>query len=52
MQVMEQGDLQIVDLELDRDNGRLRYEGEATLDGKRYEFEISVAGEIIEWERD
>ena len=48
----EKGDLQIVDLELDRDNGRLRYEGEATLDGKRYEFEISVAGELIEWERD
>ena len=48
----EKGDLQIVDLELDRDNGRLRYEGEATLDGKRYEFEISVEGELIEWERD
>ena len=48
----EKGDLQIVDLELDRDNGCLRYEGEATLDGKRYEFEISAAGELIEWERD
>ena len=46
------GDVQIVDLELDKDNGHLRYEGEAMLDGKRYEFEISSTGRILEWERD
>ena len=36
----------------DRDDGRLRYEGEAEIGGKRYEFEMSVDGSIIEWERD
>lgn len=46
------GELQIIDMELDRDGRRLGYEGEASLDGKRYEFKISVTGEIIEWERD
>jgi len=48
----KKGNVTIVDLELDRDGGRLRYEGEAELDGKRYEFEMSVTGDIIEWERD
>ena len=42
----------IVDLELDHDDGRLRYEGVAEQSGKRYEFELSVSGKIIEWERD
>ena len=42
----------VVELELDEDDGRLTYEGEAELDGKRYEFEMSAAGEMIEWERD
>ena len=46
------GDLQIIDLELDRDDGRIRYEGEASLSERRYEFEISINGDIIEWERD
>lgn len=46
------GALTILDLELDRDGGSLRYEGEAELGGKRYEFEMTAAGEIIEWERD
>jgi len=46
------GAMEIVDLELERDDGSLRYEGEATLDGKRYEFEMKVNGSIIEWERD
>ena len=41
-----------VDLGLDRDDGSLRYEGEAELDGKRYEFEMRVTGEIVEWDRD
>ena len=46
------GNVVIIDLELDRDDGGLFYEGEAELDGKRYEFEMTAAGEIIEWERD
>lgn len=48
----KKGAIQIIDLELDRDGGSLRYEGEAELGGKRYEFEMRVTGEIIEWERD
>ncbi|MBQ4265207.1 MAG: hypothetical protein IJB85_06820 [Clostridia bacterium] len=48
----KKGNVNIIDLELDRDGGRLGYEGEAELDGKRYEFEMSVTGDIIEWERD
>ena len=48
----KKGALVVTDLELDRDGGGLRYEGEAELDGKRYEFEMLVTGEIIEWERD
>ena len=48
----EKGDITIIDLELERDDGSLRYEGEAELDGKRYEFEISVTGKVGEWKRD
>ena len=48
----EKGDITIIDLELERDDGSLRYEGEAELDEKRYEFEISVTGKIVEWKRD
>ena len=48
----KKGAVKILDLELDRDGGSLRYKGEAELDGKRYEFEMRVTGEIIEWERD
>ena len=48
----KKGELTVVDLDLDRDDGRIRYEGEAELDGRRYEFEMSVNGDIIEWERD
>ena len=48
----KKGALVIVDLDLERDDGRLHYEGEAELDGKRYEFEMSVDGQIVEWERD
>lgn len=50
--MMEKGEIRIVDLELDHDDGRLRYEGVAEQSGKRYEFELSVSGKIIEWERD
>ena len=48
----KKGNITIVELELDREGKGLRSEGEAELDGKRYEFEMSIAGEIIEWERD
>lgn len=48
----QKGDVQITDLELDPDDGRLCYEGEAVLNGKRYEFTISVTGNILEWEHD
>ena len=48
----KKGNVVIIDLELDREGKSLRYEGEAELDGKRYEFEMSASGEIIEWERD
>jgi len=48
----QKGAVKIIDLELDREGGSLRYEGEAELDGKRYEFEMRATGEIVEWERD
>lgn len=48
----QKGDITIIDLELDREGGGIRYEGEASLNEKRYEFEIRVTGDIIEWERD
>jgi len=48
----EKGEMTVVDLSLDWDDGRLAYEGEAEMNGKRYEFEITVDGIIIEWERD
>ena len=46
------GPLNVIELDLDRDDGALWYEGEAELDGRRYEFEMSAAGRIVEWERD
>lgn len=48
----KKGAIEIIELDLDREGKGLCYEGEAELDGKRYEFEMSVFGEIIEWERD
>jgi len=48
----KKGAITVTDLELDWDDGRLTYEGDAQLDGKRYEFEMTATGEIIEWERD
>ena len=48
----KKGALVVKDLDLDRDDGVMCYEGEAELDGKRYEFEMSATGQIIEWERD
>lgn len=46
------GALVITELELDWDDGSLWYEGDAELEGRRYEFEMRVTGEIVEWERD
>lgn len=49
------GDVAVDELEMDFDaeHDSYRYEGKATHDGKRYEFEISaLTGEILEWERD
>lgn len=48
----KKGAVTITELDLDWDDGRLIYEGEAELDGKRYEFEMQATGEMIEWERD
>ena len=48
----KKGAITVTELDLDRDDGALRYEGEVQLDGKRYEFEMKVTGEIVEWERD
>lgn len=48
----EKGALTLIELDVDYDDGFLCYDGEAELDGKRYEFEITVDGRIIEWSRD
>lgn len=45
--------VEVVKIELDEDDGRSIWEGDAKLDGKRYEFELDAAsGTLIEWERD
>ena len=48
----EKGNIQITELELDREKGQLCYEGEAQLENKRYEFAVSLDGKILEWKRD
>ena len=48
----KKGNLTMLELDLERDDGRLVYEGEAELDGRFYDFEMSISGQIIEWERD
>ena len=50
--IQEKGEMTIIELDLDWDDGALRYEGEAEMNGKRYEFEMTAEGRIIEWERD
>lgn len=50
--IEKKGAVTVTDLELGWDDDRLVYEGDAELDGKRYEFEMKATGEIIEWERD
>lgn len=43
----------ILEIELDRDDGRTYYEGEAYANGYKYEFEVDAyTGAIIEWEVD
>lgn len=43
----------VTKIELDKDNGRVFWEGDATLDGKRYEFKLDAfTGALVEWERD
>lgn len=43
----------ITKMELDKDDGRVFWEGDATLDGKRYEFSLDAfTGALVEWERD
>lgn len=48
----EMGAITLIELDVDYDDGYLCYDGEVELDGKRYEFEITVSGRIIEWSRD
>ena len=41
------------DLEVERDNGRLYYEGTINVDGVRYEVKVDAeTGKVVEWERD
>ena len=46
------GGFTLVEIDLDYDDGHLCYDGEVELDGKYYEFEVTVEGRIIEWSRD
>ncbi len=49
------GDIAITDLDFDFDDdaGIMYYEGDCTLDGKKYEFKINAAtGDVAEWELD
>lgn len=44
---------EIVKIKLDEDDGRYFWEGDATLNGARYEFAINATtGDMVEWERD
>ena len=44
---------EIVKIKLDEDDGRYFWEGDATLNGSRYEFAINATtGDMVEWERD
>ncbi len=43
----------IIEISLDKDDGRYVYEGEARYNGAEYDFEINAkTGKLIEWERD
>lgn len=44
---------EIVELSLEKDDGRYEYEGTAILDGYEYEFEINgSSGIILKWEKE
>lgn len=44
---------EITELEMTLDDGRRIYEGEATANGKRYEFEVALdTGDVVQWEQD
>ena len=44
---------QLLEIELDEDDGVYVYEGEALVDGAEYEFELSASsGKLLEWEWD
>lgn len=43
----------IAEFELDWENGRMVYEGEAYLNGAEYDFEVdALTGEIVKWKQD
>ena len=43
----------ITDIELDKENGKYVYEGEAVYNGREYDFEIDAStGKLRQWERD
>ena len=43
----------VYDVHLDRENGRMIYEGEIYYNGWEYEFDIdAVTGEIVKWKMD
>ena len=47
------GAVVLTDVELEYDDGRLVYKGDASLNGKRFEFEILAEnGKLLQWERD
>lgn len=48
----EKGAFTPVELEMERENGHICYEGQGLLDGRMYEFVITVEGKVLEWERD
>ena len=48
----EKGAFSPTELEMERENGRVCYEGQGLLDGRMYEFVITVEGKILEWECD
>ena len=50
--VAQKGELTLLSLELEYDDGRLLYQGEADWKGQRFEFEMTVDGRLVEWERD
>ena len=43
----------LTDVELEYDDGRLVYKGDASLNGRRFEFEILAEnGKLLQWEKD